>query len=154
MKMTNLLIYATNQHIPGRLYMPYTFSSDYTTKITDFKPALKLGFVPMVGGETPGGLYVTVVRDAQDKLLTYFLLGGTTDNLNDTIINLCSDDDKIIVLGADLNNELKFAVGADLFDRQSDQLIQLPFRNKWAEITVLRKVFNFEDILKKYWEGT
>lgn len=135
---------ACNKHLEhARLFLPTTHSEDYEEKVTSFKPAIRLGFVPMTGGETPGGLYLTLIRDPQEKLLLYFLLGGKAEEIDDGFMDLFTDDEKVVVIGTGLDGKVNFAVGADIYDRQTDQLIYFPFfQSLWGTEDVLRKVFD------------
>lgn len=106
------------------------------------QPAVKAGFLPMVGGDTPGGLYITVLRSTEDKLLAYFLLGGTAAELDENSMANFEDDEKIVIIGTDLNQELRAAFMVDLFDRQIDQVIHFsPYRSEWGIEKVIQETF-------------
>jgi hypothetical protein len=134
----NAILKSTMQSIIGdRTFFPTT-SGGTTARV----PAVKVGFIPMQGGDTPGGLNVTVLQDVEDKLLAYFLLGGTADSLTDDLLTAFQDDEKIVILGVDLNNDVQAGFMVDMFDRQIDQVIHFPqFQTAWGVEKVIRDTF-------------
>lgn len=76
------------------------------------------------GGNTLGGLNVTVLLDVEDKLMAYFLLGGIAEELDENLMEAFADDDKVVIIGTDLNQEVKAGFIVDKFDRQIDQVIR------------------------------
>lgn len=106
------------------------------------QPAVKAGFLPMTGGDTPGGLYITVLRDVEDKLLAYFLLGGIAAELDDNLMNSFKDDNKVVIIGTDLNQEVRAGFMVDMFDRQLDQVIDFPrYQSQWGIEKVIQETF-------------
>lgn len=134
---------ATNRMVEGqRAFLPLTESEDYKFEPTDFQKAVKLGFIPMTGGETPGGLYLTAILDAQEKLLTYFLTGGTVEGITEELLPVFLNDDIVVIIGTDLNFDLKVAFAVDKFDRSIDQVIHFPhYQSEWGLEEVIRQVF-------------
>jgi hypothetical protein len=105
-------------------------------------PAIKAGFLPMTGGDTPGGLHITVLQSTEDKLLAYFLLGGDAEALDEALIEAFKEEDKVVIIGTDLNQEVRTCFMVDKFDRQIDQVIRFPkYESEWGIEKVIQVTF-------------
>lgn len=139
----HLMVCATNKLIKGqRAFLPMTRDDDHDLQPTDFRQAVKIGFVPMTGGETNGGLYLTAIRDAQEKLLTYFLTGGKAEDLTEDDMHMFLNDDVIVVIGTTLYGEVKCAFAVDVYDRNNGGVFTFPhYQSEWAVRDVVDHVF-------------
>jgi hypothetical protein len=125
-----------------RLFLPDTYVDGEKVNNSPHKPAIKIGFVPMTGGETPGGLYLTVVRDAQEKLLAYLLTGGSLEAIDGSIMNTFTNEDFIVVLGRDLEGKLKAVFAVDIYERNADGVYIYPHHKPaWGVEDVVNHVF-------------
>ncbi|ALA07295.1 putative Transcription-repair coupling factor [Brevibacillus phage SecTim467] len=134
----NAILAATNHKIKGtRAFFP-----EWTNDRGDYIQPVKVGFVSMTGGDTPGGLYLTVLKDTEDKVMAYFLLGGTIEGMTDELISTLKDNDKVVIIGTDLNGELQAAFAVDMYDKQIDQVMHFySYCSSWGIEEVIRKTF-------------
>lgn len=62
--------------------------------------------------------------------------------MSDEMMEAFNDEDKVVIIGGDLNNEFKAGFMVDKFDRQLDQLIIITkFQNLWGIEDVTQQTF-------------
>lgn len=116
------LVNATGVHNKtNKAFLPFGTIDGQVTTQGDHVRRKTFGFIPMTGGESPEGLYLTAIEDTQEKALAYFLLGGVLSELQADIKlqNAITDLDYVLVIGHTLDRKLRAFFFMDKYDKQA-----------------------------------